>query len=287
MPHSMTAFARASARLPEATLTWELRSVNHRFLETQFRLPDGFRELEMPLRELLRSRLERGKVDATLNLVASDETNTISIDPERLDAYLGACAEIARRVPHSAPLSPLELLRMPGVVRMPTPDLETRANAARELFRTALESLLETRAREGRQLAGLLAERLDRLDRQIDAVRATMPDLLAQQRRKLRERLAELTGQLDGERLEQELAYLAQRADVDEEMDRMATHGGEFRRVLAGPGPVGRRLDFLAQELNREANTLGSKALGTAVTQAAVEMKVLIEQLREQVQNLE
>lgn len=287
MPHSMTAFARASVGLPDLTLTWELRSVNHRFLEPHFRMPEGFRELEMPLRELLRARLERGKVDATLSLVECDEACAITIDADRLDAYLAGCAEISRRVPHSAPLSPLELLRLPGVMRQPAPDLEARMNAARELFHTALESLLETRAREGGQLARLLAERLDRLDRQIDAVRAMMPELLAHQRRKLRERLEELTAQLDSERLEQELAYLAQRADIDEETDRMAAHCAEFRRVLAGRGPVGRRLDFLAQELNREANTLGSKSLGAAVAQAAVEMKVLIEQLREQVQNLE
>jgi uncharacterized protein (TIGR00255 family) len=287
MPHSMTAFARASSQLPDRSLTWELRSVNHRFLEPHFRLPDSLRGLEAQLRDLVRSRLERGKLDATLTLAETADAPALSVDLERLDAYLAACGQIAARLGDSAPLSPLDLLRMPGVVRSAAPDPEALAEAARALFATALTSLEETREREGETLAALVADRLDRLEAEIAGVRTALPELLALQRRKLRDRLEELTAQLDGDRLEQELAYLAQRADIDEELDRLATHCKEFRRVLAGPGPIGRRLDFLAQELNREANTLGSKSLGAAVAQAAVEMKVLIEQLREQVQNLE
>lgn len=287
MPHSMTAFARASSQLPDRTLTWELRSVNHRFLEPHFRLPDTLRGLEAPLRDLLRSRLARGKLDATLTLAETADERALSVDLERLDAYLAACEQIAARLRDKAPLSPLELLRMPGVMRSPAPDPEALAEAAQALFATALASLEETRGREGETLAGLIADRLDRLEAEIAGVRSALPELLALQRRKLRDRLEELTAQVDGDRLEQELAYLAQRADIDEELDRLATHCQEFRRVLAGPGPIGRRLDFLAQELNREANTLGAKSLGAATTQAAVEMKVLIEQIREQVQNLE
>jgi len=287
VPHSMTAFARASSQLPDRTLTWELRSVNHRFLEPHFRLPDALRGLEAPLRDLVRSRLARGKLDATLTLAETAGQQGLSVDLERLDAYLAACEQIAARLPDSAPLSPLELLAMPGVVRAAAPDPEALAEAAQALFTTALTSLEETRGREGETLAGLMAERLDCLETEIADVRSVLPELLALQRRKLHDRLRELTAQVDGDRLEQELAYLAQRADIDEELDRLATHCQEFRRVLAGPGPVGRRLDFLAQELNREANTLGAKSLGAATTQAAVEMKVLIEQIREQVQNLE
>jgi uncharacterized protein (TIGR00255 family) len=171
--------------------------------------------------------------------------------------------------------------------RSDAPSGEALAEAAQALFVTALASLEETRGREGETLAGLITDRLDRLQAEIAGVRSALPELLAVQRRKLRDRLEELTAQLDGDRLEQELAYLAQRADIDEELDRLTTHCKEFRRVLAGAGPIGRRLDFLAQELNREANTLGAKSLGAATTQAAVEMKVLIEQIREQVQNLE
>ncbi len=287
MPNSMTAFARASSQLPGRALTWELRSVNHRFLEVHFRLPEALRGLEAPLREQLRTRLARGKLDATLSLTETTEDDTIALDQHRLDAYLKVCAQIAARLDNRAPLSPLELLRMPGVMRATAPDPDALTEGAQALFATALTALEETRSREGEILAGLIEERLARLDTEIAGVRAVLPELLAQQRRKLRERLEELTAKLDDDRLEQELAYLAQRADIDEELDRLATHSAEFRRVLAGPGPLGRRLDFLAQELNREANTLGAKSLSVATTQAAVEMKVLIEQIREQVQNLE
>ena len=287
MPHSMTAFARASAQLPDCTLTWELRSVNHRFLEPHFRLPESLRELEMPLRETLRARLARGKVDAILTLGEGGEAGEVAIDQRRLDAYLQACTDLAARLPESAPLSPVALLALPGVVRNAAPDARARASAAAGAFAAALEALVADRAREGAQLARLIAERLERLDETVARARAALPELLAAQRRKLRERIEELAVAIDRDRFEQELVYLAQRADVAEELDRLTTHCAEFRRALGTSEPVGRRLDFLAQELHREANTLGAKSLGTATTQAAVEMKVLIEQIREQVQNLE
>lgn len=287
MPHSMTAFARASAQLPDCTLTWELRSVNHRFLEPHFRLPESLRELEMPLRETLRARLARGKVDAILTLGEGGEAGVPTIDQRRLDAYLQACTDLAARLPESAPLSPVALLALPGVVRNAAPDARARASAAAGAFAAALEALVADRAREGAQLARLIAERLERLDETVARARAALPELLAAQRRKLRERIEELAVAIDHDRFEQELVYLAQRADVAEELDRLTTHCAEFRRALGTSEPVGRRLDFLAQELHREANTLGAKSLGTATTQAAVEMKVLIEQIREQVQNLE
>jgi len=287
MPHSMTAFARASAQLPDCTLTWELRSVNHRFLEPHFRLPESLRELEMPLREALRAGLARGKVDAILTLGEGGDAGVPAIDQRRLDAYLQACADLAARLPESAPMAPVALLALPGVVRTAAPDARARASAATAVFATALEALVAERAREGAQLARLIAERLERLDEEVARARAALPELLAAQRRKLRERIEELAVAIDRDRFEQELVYLAQRADVAEELDRLTTHCAEFRRVLGAAEPVGRRLDFLAQELNREANTLGAKSLGTATTQAAVEMKVLIEQIREQVQNLE
>lgn len=287
MPHSMTAFARTSAQLPDCTLTWELRSVNHRFLEPHFRLPEGLRELEMPLREALRARLARGKVDAILTLGESGGTRELVIDQRRLDAYLHVCADLAVRLPESAPLAPVALLALPGVVHNAAPDTQARASAATEAFATALNALVAAREREGAQLAQLIAERLERLDAAVARVRAALPELLNAQRRKLRERIEELAVAIDHDRFEQELVYLAQRADIAEELDRLTTHCAEFRRALGTAEPVGRRLDFLAQELHREANTLGAKSLGTATTQAAVEMKVLIEQIREQVQNLE
>ncbi len=287
MPSSMTAFARATGQVPGGALTWELRSVNHRFLEPHFRLPDTLRELEMPLRDILRERLPRGKIDATLTLTETADDTRIAIDENRVNAYVGACAQIAALVPHSAPVSSLDLLRMPGVVRVVAPDREALTRTATDLFQHALTELVAVRRREGEQLATLIRDRLDRIDREVEKMRALLPELLAAQRAKLRARLAELVAQIDSDRLEQELAYLAQRADVDEELDRLATHSGEFRRALATSGAIGRRLDFLSQELNREANTLGSKSISTTTTQAAVAMKVLIEQIREQVQNLE
>lgn len=287
MPNSMTAFARASAQLSDCTLTWELRSVNQRFLEPHFRLPELLRELEMPLREVLRSRLARGKVDAVLTMTEVGAQAEVVIDRRRLDAYLQTCSAIAAQLPDSAPLSPVALLGLPGVVLAATPDAQARVGAAKALFASALDLLIEGRAREGAQLARLIDDRLERLGEEVAQVRKALPELLATQRRKLRERLDELAAEIDQGRLEQELVYLAQRADVDEELDRLATHCAEFRRVLNQTDPAGRRLDFLAQELNREANTLGSKSLGAATTRAAVEMKVLIEQIREQVQNLE
>lgn len=283
----MTAFARATREVPGGTLTWELRSVNHRFLEPHFRLPEALRELEMPLRDRLRERLSRGKIDATLTLCELAEGAPIAIDAGRVEALVDACAQIAARLVQSAPVSALDLLRMPGVMRVQAPDREQLTRVAAGLFEQALDELAEVRRREGEQLAALICERLARIDREVETTRALLPELRAAQRARLRARLDELAAQIDAERLEQELVYLAQRADVDEELDRLATHSGEFRRALAAPGAIGRRLDFLSQELNREANTLGAKSLGTATTQAAVEMKVLIEQIREQVQNLE
>ena len=196
--------------------------------------------------------------------------------------------QIAALLPHSTPVSPLDLLRMPGVVRVIAPDREMLgADGHRAVSSGGRGTCRCEAAAKGEQLAALIRDRLDRIDREVEKLRALLPELLAAQRTKLRARLDELVAQIDTDRLEQELAYLAQRADVDEELDRLATHSGEFRRALAASGAVGRRLDFLSQELNREANTLGSKSIGTATTQAAVEMKVLIEQIREQVQNLE
>lgn len=287
MAHSMTAFARASSQLPDCTLTWELRSVNHRFMETLFRLPDPFRELEAPLREALRTRLSRGKVDAVLTVTESGQLAALVIDERRLQSYVEACAGIARQLPESAPPSPIAFLGLPGVVTLVMPDAQARAAAAVALFDTALESLVASRLREGVELVGLIAKRIDDLEEEVARVRAALPELLAAQRDRLRERVAELAAAIDHDRFEEELVYLAQRADINEELDRLAVHCAEVRRVLGGCGPMGRRLDFLAQELNREANTLGAKSLSAVTTQAAIEMKVLIEQLREQVQNLE
>lgn len=286
MPRSMTAFARVTAQCSWGTLTWELRSVNHRFLEPHFRLPDTLRALEIPLRDQLRGHLERGKIDANLQLEIARRSG-VAVNLELARQCVEASAAIAQLSPNPAPLNPIDILRWPGVLEEPAIDSDAITREALILFASALAQLVETRAREGDKLVAIIGRRLDAMAVEIAKVRAALPPQLAAQRQKLRDRLSELAAAVDGDRLEQELVYCAQRADVAEELDRLTTHVAEVQRVLAGSLPGGRRLDFLMQELNREANTLASKSLAIATTQAAIEMKILIEQMREQIQNLE
>lgn len=286
MSRSMTAFARTTAQFDWGVLTWELRSVNHRFLEPHFRLPDTLRELEIALREQLRCALQRGKVDCILNLETPRHAS-FSANLELAGQYISAGQTLAGLMSNPAPISPLDILRWPGVLQEPEIDRSQLKQAVVELFDAALGQLVECRAREGTKLGDLLRRRVDDIGAQVMSVRQVLPELLAGQRRKLQARLAELSGELDHDRLEQEILYLAQRSDVAEELDRLDTHLTEIRRVLDGQEAMGRRLDFLMQELNREANTLSAKSLGWETTQPAVEIKVLIEQMREQIQNLE
>ncbi|OUS13987.1 YicC family protein [Gammaproteobacteria bacterium 53_120_T64] len=287
MPRSMTAFASASAKYPWGTLTWELRSINHRFLETTFRLPETLRHLEINYRERLRQLIQRGKVDASLRIeLAQGHSSAINLECAR--QYLEACQDIQQLMPGPpAPLSPIEILRVPGVMQEKAIDSEALQAATREVYDQALQKLIEARSREGERLAIFIAERLEKISLEVANVRAVLPQIMAQQQQKLRDKLAQINAQLDEERLEQELLYLANKADADEELDRLETHLTEFYRSLASTSPVGRRLDFLLQEFNREANTLSSKSQAATTTHSAVELKVLIEQIREQVQNLE
>ena len=287
MVNSMTAFARAGASTPVGTLVVELRSVNHRYLDCHFKLADELRALEPALRERLGRALGRGKVDCLIRLQATTADRPLELDRARLAQVLDACREIAGEEDTVAKPDPLAVLQFPGVARTPAPSEDDLASAALEVFDEALGSLAETRAREGAQLQRLIGDRIDAVAREVTAVREQHPALLEQQQARLRQRLAELTDALDTDRLEQELAYLAQKTDVDEELDRLDAHVAEVRRVLDAGGPCGRRLDFLMQELNREANTLSAKSIGIAQTQGAIELKVLIEQMREQVQNIE
>lgn len=286
MPRSMTAFARVAAQYSWGTLTWELRSVNHRFLEPHFRLPETLRELEMPLREQLRGHLERGKIDANLQLELDRRGGSV-VNLELARQCIQASDAIAALCANPAPVNPMDILRWPGVLEEPGVDNAAVQKEALALFAQALAQLVDMRAREGGKLADLIAGRLAGIEVEIARVRSLLPQLLNAQRQKLRDRLGELTAAMDHDRLEQELVYSAQRADVDEELDRLASHVAEVRVVLASGAPVGRKLDFLMQEFNREANTLASKSLAIATTQAAVAMKMLIEQMREQIQNLE
>jgi len=287
MVNSMTAFARAGASTPVGTLTVELRSVNHRYLDCHFKLADELRSLEPVLRERLGSALDRGKVDCLVRLQATTTDRPLELDRNRLAQVLDACREIAGEEDTVAKPDPLAVLQFPGVARTAAPADDELARAALAVFNEALTSLRDTRAREGAQLATLVRDRIDAVAREVDAVRAQVPALREHQQARLRQRLAELAQTLDTDRLEQELAYLAQKTDVDEELDRLDAHVAEVRRVLEAGGPCGRRLDFLMQELNREANTLSSKSTGITQTQGAIELKVLIEQIREQVQNIE
>jgi uncharacterized protein (TIGR00255 family) len=288
MIKSMTAFARESRFADFGELTWELRAVNHRYLEPNIRLPEELRALETAVRARLTARLQRGKLDCTLRYVrAVGSSGSLRVNRAFVEQLLAAGQEIGAIIGCGAEPSPFELLRWPGVLQEQGPDLDRVTAAALDLFESAIDALLATREREGQRLEALLIERCDRLQDSVVRVRRRMPEVMAAVRQRLAERLAELRAELDAGRLEQEMALLAARLDVDEEMDRLEAHVAEVRDVLRRPEPVGRRLDFLMQELNREANTLGSKSVDVELTREAVEMKVLVEQMREQVQNLE
>lgn len=287
MVHSMTAFARSELAGPHGTLSWEIRSVNHRYLEPHLRLPETFRDLEGAVREALRKGLSRGKVECTLRFAEDAGRGELQLDRERASQLIAAAESVAALIRQPAPIDPLQVLGWPGVLVGDALDPQALNQSALQLFHDALAQLREGRQREGEELARLLDERLDGILVEVATLREQVPQMLAAQRQKVLDRCAEMQVELDPQRLEQEMVLLAQKSDVAEELDRLATHVGEVRRVLKAGGAAGRRLDFLMQELNREANTLGSKAFDPRSTQAAVNLKVLIEQMREQVQNIE
>ena len=287
MVHSMTAFARQERAAPWGTLQLELRSVNQRYLEPHFRLPESLRDLEPHFREALRARLARGKVEVSLRFEAAGDSAGLAVNPTRLAELSRALDEVRQAVEDTTPPDALALLDYPGVLENRGPEPETVKAEALALFERALDDLVDGRAREGDKLAALIRERLAGIEAQVTEVRRLMPQILERQRAQLLERLETVMAELDPQRLEAELTLLAQKADVDEELDRLATHVAEVKRQLDQKGPVGRRLDFLMQELNREANTLSSKSVVASTTRCAVELKVLIEQIREQIQNIE
>ncbi|MCP5429941.1 MAG: YicC family protein [Chromatiaceae bacterium] len=288
MIRSMTAFAREQGHGEYGELTWEIRSVNHRFLESTVRLPEELRAIEPVVREQVTLRLGRGKVECNLRFKAATAAATeLKVNDGLVDQILAAADKMAHRLHSSHQLSIMDLLRWPGVLESAEQDFTPLQEAAVELLDKTIDSLLEAREREGGRLAELIAQRVTSMRAQVELARERMPQVIAAVRERLRSRLAEVAETLDQARLEQEMALLAQRLDVDEEMDRLRTHLDEVERVLKQDEPVGRRLDFLMQELNREANTLGSKSADSETTAVSVEMKVLIEQMREQVQNIE
>jgi len=284
----MTAFAREEQRDEQGELAWELRSVNHRFLELVVRLPEELRSLEPVVRDRLSQQLSRGKVDCTLRFRPGPAADPGVRVNERLAArLLDACAQVDGLIGGDSTPSAWQLLSWPGVIETEAQDLSpVQASAAELLVRTA-GALLEARRREGQRLAEIIRGKCSEMQRLVINARERMPEVLIELRGRIRTRLQEVMEQLDEARLEQEMVLLAQRLDVDEEMDRLSTHLDEVVRVLGQEGPVGRRLEFVMQELNREANTLGAKSNDVEITRVGVEMKVLIEQMREQVQNIE
>jgi len=288
MIRSMTAFARESMATGRGVLTVELRSVNHRYLDCSFKMPDLLRPMESGLREAVARRVARGKLECLVRLhVEAGEGGELHINSRHLERLLAAATEVARRLGETKPLDPLQVLQFPGVCDAPRESEEELQREAGELFDRSLESLCQNREREGEKLATLILERLLQVEREVAATRKKLPELRQLQRERILARIGELGIEVDHNRLEQELVHLAQKMDVDEELDRLDAHVGEVRRALEKGGPCGRRLDFLMQELNREANTLSSKSVSAGTTQSAVELKVLIEQMREQIQNIE
>ena len=285
MIRSMTAYASAEAVTPAGALTCELRTVNHRYLELSPRLPEELRSFESALRERIAAKLSRGKVDVT---VRRGESRSESLQVDSI--MVGRLSELARDLESRFPSMRIEfteLLRFPGVLQHAEMDQDAQQAALMSVLDRALDVLTATREREGAKLGEILRERLDAIERIVADVRGWMPEIRTALRARLESRLADLKQPVEPGRLEQELVMQVTRSDVDEELDRLSTHITETRRVLGLKEPVGRRLDFLMQEFNREVNTLGSKSVDARSTNAAVELKVLIEQMREQVQNIE
>ena len=287
MPRSMTAYARITEENSWGSITCELRSVNHRFLEVGFRMPDVLRESETALRDMTRKKLTRGKIDCSVQIAFNHSDAGSTLDLEVAQSHIEIAQAIAHKLSDAAPISAVDIMQLPGVIKDASIEASQVNKAGKKAFDLALDQMLEGREREGAKLAEMVEQRLAGIESQIAIVRENLPEILQQQRTRLHEKLNELKEQMDEQRLEQEMVIIANRADVDEELDRLEAHISEIRLALKSKESIGRRLDFLMQELNREANTLGSKSISSTTTQVSVELKVLIEQMREQIQNIE
>jgi len=287
MPRSMTAYARITEDNSWGSITCELRSVNHRFLEVGFRMPDVLRESETALRDMTRKKLTRGKIDCSVQIAFNHSDAGSTLDLELAQSHIEIAQAIANKLSDAAPISAVDIMQLPGVIKDASIEASQVNKAGKKAFDLALDQMLEGREREGAKLAEMVEQRLAGIESQIAIVRENLPEILQQQRTRLHEKLNELKEQMDEQRLEQEMVIIANRADVDEELDRLEAHISEIRLALKSKESIGRRLDFLMQELNREANTLGSKSISSTTTQVSVELKVLIEQMREQIQNIE
>jgi uncharacterized protein (TIGR00255 family) len=287
MIRSMTAYASAEGQTLRGRLVWELRSVNHRYLELGFRMPEEFRALESKLREAIEKRVSRGKLDVNLRYRGTPTPGKLTLDAALLASLRQLEHEVAVAIPGATPASRFEVLSYPGLVVESDLDQAGLYDDALALFERALDDFVATRTREGERLRAVMLDRLDAIAAVVAQVKQWLPDIRQGLRQKLEGKLADLKQPLDPGRLEQELLLYLQKLDVDEEIERLGSHITEARQRLKSSESVGRRLDFLLQEFNRESNTLGSKSVDTRTTQASVELKVLIEQLREQIQNIE
>lgn len=285
---SMTAFARTQNQGNWGSIICEIRSINHRYLEMSMRVSEGLYELDALMRERIRHHIKRGKIECFLRYQPSDATDTEIVINHVLAKKLNkANEEIAKSLKNPAPINTMDILRWPGVLQTAEIDMETLRERVMGLLEETLQKLIEARAREGEELNQLFLKRLDSMKEEVAKVREKLPVIYSEQREKLITRFKDAKIELDPQRLEQEMVLFAQKIDVTEELDRLDTHISEVRRTLKHGGSVGRRLDFLMQELNREANTLGSKSVNAETSRVSVELKVLIEQMREQVQNIE
>ena len=287
MTHSMTAFARHNSKGDWGNAVWEIRSVNNRYLDVNLRLPEELRGLESQLREQVANKLKRGKIDCTLKFQTEAQKESLKINLPLVEQLAAATKEIAGVVYETTALNPLDVLNWPGVLERSDLDMENTGKAISSLMDETLDTLIDTRQREGEKLAEMVETRCQAASEQVSKIRQQMPDIIKSLNRKLMERIEEVVSRMDETRLEQEVALMAQKMDVDEELDRLDAHITEVMRVIKQSEPIGRRLDFLMQEMNREANTLGSKSAHMDSTEASIELKVLIEQMREQIQNIE
>ena len=288
MPKSMTGFARAEVKQDWGTLTCELKSVNHRFLDMYFRLPESLRELEIEFRNRIKNALARGKVECSVQFqIGGNKGASLTLNKEKAEQIIAVCEELSPQLNNAAPIDALKVLEFPGVLLAEDIDAKLIQSAALEALSKALESLTDIRQREGDEMGAVVQRRVESLREHTEQLNKIFPELKAALENKLKTRLQELEIEVDPDRLEQEIVMLAQKLDIDEEIDRLRTHLDEIERVLNSNEPIGRRLDFLMQELNREANTVGSKSQAIQSTNTSVEMKVLIEQIREQIQNIE
>ncbi|MFK8053965.1 MAG: YicC/YloC family endoribonuclease [Woeseiaceae bacterium] len=286
--HSMTGFARAERETPNAMLCWELRSVNHRYLDVSLRLHDSLRALEPAMRTEVGQQLNRGKVDCVLSIsFNASEQPRLDLDLNLLRSLRDASLTIDKTYGGAKTPSLIDVMKWPGVIRESKPDGEALKDEIIGLLQTALQSLAEMRQREGAHLKETLLTRCDDIERLASDIAARRSIVVDAMQSRIREKVAKLDVEANPDRLEQELVLLAQKLDIDEELDRLTGHSAELRNILAEGGPCGRKLDFLIQEFNREANTIGSKSADGDTTKAIVDMKVAIEQMREQVQNIE